>query len=135
MADHRDFSIGELSRRSGVHIETIRYYEKSGLLPEPPRSAGGHRVYSHDHSRRLSFVRRGRELGFTLDEIRNLLGLVDGGYTCGQVKNAAVTHLKEIRNKIADLRRMERTLTKTVADCEGGAAPECPIVEVLSREP
>lgn len=122
-----------MSTQSGVNIETVRYYEKIGLLPEPPRTAAGHRVYLDDHLKRLTFIRRGRELGFTLVEIRNLLGLVDGGYTCGKVKDAAQTHLDDIRRKIADLRRMERALDKTVARCEGGAAPECPIVEVLSR--
>jgi MerR family mercuric resistance operon transcriptional regulator len=128
----RDISIGELSRRSGVNIETIRYYEKIGLLPPPPRTEGGHRLYPDDHLKRLTFIRRCRELGFTVDEIRNLLGLVEGGYICGGVKDAALTHLKDIRRKIADLRRMERTLAKTVARCEGGTIPECPIVDVLS---
>lgn len=129
----RDLTIGEMSRQSGVNVETIRYYEKIGILPEPPRTDAGHRVYLDDHLKRLNFVRRSRELGFTLDEIRNLLGLVDGGYTCGKVKDAALTHLDDIRRKIADLRRMETALDKTVAQCEGGAAPQCPIVDVLSR--
>ncbi len=132
MAGKRDFSIGELSRRSGVNIETIRYYEKAGLVPPPPRTAGGHRLYPDGHLKRLVFIRRSRELGFTLDEIRNLLGLVEGGYTCGEVQEAALTHLKDIRRKIADLRRMERTLAETAARCEGGTAPECPIIDVLT---
>ncbi|MBA3562581.1 MAG: helix-turn-helix domain-containing protein [Gammaproteobacteria bacterium] len=130
----RDFSIGELSRRSGVNIETIRYYERIGLLPPPPRTEGGHRLYPDNHLKRLVFIRRSRELGFTLDEIRNLLGLVEGGYTCGEVKDAAFTHLKDIRRKIADLRRMERTLTETAARCEGGDAPDCPIMDSLFEE-
>jgi MerR family transcriptional regulator, mercuric resistance operon regulatory protein len=124
-------SIGTLSRRTGVHIETVRYYEKIGLLPPPPRTEGGHRLYSDDQLKRMTFIRRSRELGFTLDEIRNLLGLVEGGYTCGEVRNAALTHLKDIRRKIADLRRMERTLAETAARCEGGDAPECPIMDAL----
>jgi MerR family mercuric resistance operon transcriptional regulator len=128
----RDFSIGELSHRSGVNIETARYYEKIGLLPPPPRTEGGHRLYSDDHLKRLTFIRRSRELGFTLDKIRNLLGLVEGGYTCGEVRDAALMHLKDIRRKIADLRRMERTLAETAARCEGGTTPECPIIDVLS---
>lgn len=134
MAENRGVGIGELSRRSGVNIETIRYYEKIGILPPPPRTEGGHRLYGDDHLKRLMFIRRSRELGFTLDEIRNLLGLVEGGYTCGEVKNAALAHLNDIRRKIADLRRMERTLSETAARCEGGDAPECPIMEALFQE-
>lgn len=131
----QEFSIGRLSERTGVNIETIRYYEKIGLLPPPPRTEGGHRLYPERHLRRLVFIRRSRELGFTLDEIRNLLGLVEGGHACGDVKNAALAHLRNIREKIADLRRMERTLADTAALCEGGSAPDCPIVDVLSGEP
>ncbi|MBA3519433.1 MAG: helix-turn-helix domain-containing protein [Rhizobiales bacterium] len=130
----REFSIGELSQRTGVNIETIRYYEKIRLLPPPPRTGGGHRVYPDAHLRRLVFIRRSRELGFTLDEIRNLLGLVEGGGACGEVRDAALAHLKNVRRKITDLRRMERTLAETAAQCEGGRAPECPIIDVLSRE-
>jgi len=130
---NRDHTIGKLSKATGVNVETIRYYEKIGLLPEPPRSAGGHRLYSDGHLKRLGFIRRGRELGFTLEEIRNLLGLVDGGYTCGEVRAAALEHLANIRRKIADLKRMERTLSGTAARCKGGDAPDCPIVDALFR--
>jgi MerR family mercuric resistance operon transcriptional regulator len=129
----RDLSIGQLSDLTGVGIETIRYYEKAGLLPKPPRTAGGHRLYENDHIKRLIFIRRSRELGFTLGEIRNLLAMVDGGYTCGQVQRAALDHLNSIRSKIQDLRRMEKTLATTAARCKGGRAPACPIIEVLSR--
>ena len=134
MSGNPEFGIGALSRRTAVNIETIRYYEKIGLLPSPPRTEGGHRLYRDAHMKRLIFIRRSRELGFTLDEIRNLLGLVEGGYACGQVQEAALDHLKNIRRKIADLRRMERTLAETAARCEGGTAPDCPIIDVLSQE-
>ena len=78
---------GALAARTGCNIETIRYYERIGLLPPPPRSAGGHRLYGRDLVKRLTFVRRSRDLGFTLKEIRELLRLVDGGtYTCGEVE-------------------------------------------------
>jgi MerR family transcriptional regulator, mercuric resistance operon regulatory protein len=127
----RGFSIGELSRQTGVNIETIRYYEKIGLLPPPLRTEGGHRLYPDRHLKRLTFIRRGRELGFTLDKICNLLGLVEGGYTCAEVQQPARAHLASIRCKIADLRRMERTLTETVARCQGGDVPECPIMDAL----
>jgi MerR family mercuric resistance operon transcriptional regulator len=132
MAPLQDFTIGQLSKQTGVGIETLRYYEKVGLLPKPSRTAGGHRLYTSDHLKRLRFIRHSRELGFTLGEIRNLLALVDGGYTCGQMKMTALQHLKDIRLKISNLRKMERTLAKTAARCQGGNAPVCPIVEVLS---
>lgn len=130
----RELTIGGLSERSGVNIETIRYYERIGLLPAPPRSQGGHRLYSAEHQKRLVFIRRSRELGFTLDEIRNLLGLMEGHHTCGEVQAVAVEHLKDVRAKITDLRRMERTLAVTVARCAGGNAPDCPILDALAGE-
>ncbi len=132
----RDLGIGALSRGTGVNIETIRYYERIGILPPPPRSRGGHRVYSVDHMKRLAFVRRSRELGFSLQEVRGLLGLVDGGeVTCDQVKTMTLGHLDEVRQRIADLRRMERVLREMAATCEGGNVPECPIIDTLFRAP
>jgi MerR family mercuric resistance operon transcriptional regulator len=131
---HHEFGIGELSKRTGVNIETVRYYERVGLLPLPPRSSGGHRLYPEAHLKRLVFIRRSRELGFSLDGIRDLLRMVEGGYGCGDVQDMALAHLKTIRSKIADLRRMERTLADTAALCEGGTAPDCPIIDVLSQE-
>lgn len=125
-------AIGELSRLTAVNIETIRYYERVGILPAPPRSQGGRRVYGLEHAQRLKFVRRSRELGFTLEEIRNLLSLKESGHACGEVKAAALSHLESIRGKISDLSRMERTLTQIVALCEGGDAPDCPILSTLS---
>lgn len=128
-------TIGRLSKRTGCNIETIRYYERIGLLPKPPRTEGGHRLYINDHIKRLTFVRRSRELGFTLDEVRELLNLVDGGdYTCGEVLTLTAQHLNEVRQKIKDLRRLEKTLKTIVADCQGGEVPECPIVDALFGE-
>ena len=127
-----EFSIGGLSERSGVHIETIRSYEKISVMPKPARSASGYRVYGNDHARRLHFVRRGRELGFSLDELRGLLRLVDGhAYTCREVHELTVEHLKDIRQKIADLRRLERAMSEMAARCTGGQVPECPIIDAL----
>ncbi|MDH0614135.1 MULTISPECIES: helix-turn-helix domain-containing protein [Hyphomicrobiales] len=127
-----EFSIGVLSERSGVNIETIRYYEKIGVMPEPARSAGGYRVYGNDHTRRLHFVRRGRELGFSLDELRGLLQLVDGhAHTCQEVHALTIEHLKDIRQKIADLRRLERVMSDMAAQCSGDQVPECPIIDAL----
>ena len=127
-----DSSIGKLSRRSGVNIETIRFYERVGILPKPPRSLGGHRLYDEAHEKRLRFVRRSRELGFSLDEVRELLRLVDGGrYTCGEVKAITLNHLTDVRHKIADLRRLARTLATVAERCRGSRVPDCPIVDAL----
>lgn len=129
-----EFTIGALSKRTGCHIETIRYYERISLMPPPPRSPGGHRLYDGGHARRLGFIRRSRELGFSLEEIRALLGLADDtGVDCGAVKAITLDHLQTVRDKIRDLRRLERTL-KTVSDaCVGGVVPNCPIIEALYR--
>ena len=126
------FSIGELSRLTGVNAETIRYYEKIGMVPPPPRARNGRRVYGPSERRALAFVRRSRNLGFTLDEIRALLEI--GGpekAPCGQVREIASRHLKDVRIKIADLRRLERVLADTIAKCSIGRALRCPIIEVL----
>jgi MerR family mercuric resistance operon transcriptional regulator len=133
----QEFSIGRLSKHTGCKVETIRYYEKADLLPPPPRTAGGHRLYGSDHAKRLGFIRRGRELGFSLDEIRALLRLADGGeYNCGEVKEITIHHLQSVKEKIRDLRKLERTLTAISHECEGGIAPDCPIIEALfSRYP
>ena len=128
----RGILIGELSRRANVNIETIRYYERTRVMPPPPRTEGGHRVYDEEHLKRLSFVRRCRELGFGLDSVKEMLRMVDGGdVTCEQVRTIAQGHLDDVRQKIADLIRMEKTLNKTVSGCEGGGNPDCPIIEAL----
>ena len=125
-------SIGTLSKQSGVNIETIRYYEKIGVMPAPPRSAGGYRLYAPDHLKRLGFVRRGRQLGFSLDELRGLLQLVDGhAYTCAEVHALTLQHLTEVRRKIVDLRRLERVMTDMVAQCTEDLVPECPVIDAL----
>ena len=127
-----DLTIGALSARSGVNIETIRYYEKIGVMPSPTRSASGYRIYGPEHVRRLHFVRRGRELGFGLDELRGLLRLVDGHtYTCEEVHALTVEHLTDIRQKIADLRRLERVMSDMAAQCTRDQVPECPIIDAL----
>lgn len=123
-----------MSREIGCNIETIRYYERIGIFPNPPRSEGGHRLYGEIHRARLLFIRRSRELGFTLKQIRDLLGLIDSGkYTCGEVKIIAQEHLQEIRSKISVLNNLEKTLSGIVAKCGNGTIPECPIIDVLSK--
>jgi MerR family mercuric resistance operon transcriptional regulator len=122
---------GGLAARTGCNIETIRYYERVGLLP-PPRSAGGHRLYGEGLMRRLNFVRRSRDLGFSIEEIRELLRLVDGGtYTCAEVERLARDHVREIRRKISDLRKLEKVLETMAAQCSGAAVPDCPIIDAL----
>ncbi len=126
---------GALSVRTGCNIETIRYYERIGLLPDPPRSKGGHRHYADDHLKRLNFIRRSRELGFTIEEVRGLLGLVDGGsYTCAEVETMTLDHLQNVRAKITDLKTIEKVLTEMVSQCDGGQVPECPVIDVLFGE-
>lgn len=129
--------IGELSRRTGVHIETIRYYERIKMLPVPPRTASGRRVYGPAETRTISFIRRSRELGFTLDEIRALLALSakNGQDACAEVRGLAARHRREVRAKIADLRAMERVLADAVRRCDAGEAPGCPLIDTLSRAP
>jgi MerR family transcriptional regulator, mercuric resistance operon regulatory protein len=127
-------SIGELSRRTGVNIETIRYYERVKMLPAPPRTASGRRIYGPAETRSLAFIRRSRELGFTLDEIRTLLALAteNGKAACAEVRELAAGHLEEVRAKIADLRGMERVLAEAVRSCDAGELPGCPMIDALS---
>lgn len=128
----RGLTIGELSGRTGVHIETIRYYEKAGMLPAPPRTPGGRRIYGLREERTLTFIRRARELGFTSEAVRGLLALGETGTaTCAEVRIIAVRHLEDIRAKVADLRKLERLLSKTVARCSGDQVPECAVLNVL----
>jgi MerR family mercuric resistance operon transcriptional regulator len=127
-----DLAIGTLSRLSGVNIETIRYYERVNMLAPPPRTAGGRRIYGLNDLRILVFIRRARELGFSLNEIRALLRL--GGpakASCREVREIAAHHLEDIRRKLGDLKKLERLLARTVARCSGRVAPECPILDIL----
>ena len=134
LASPETLSIGELSRRTGVNIETIRYYERIKMLPAPPRTCSGRRVYGPTEMRSLSFIRRSRELGFTHDEIRALLALSaeDGKNTCGEVRGVAARHLADIRAKFVDLRAMARVLADAVQRCDAGEMPGCPLIDTLS---
>lgn len=135
--DHRSVKIlrrGDLARLTGCNLETIRYYETIGVMPEPPRSSKNYRVYDDSHVTRLRFVMRARGLGFTLDEVRDLLAMVDGGQqTCGEVQALATAHLASVRAKIADLKRIEQVLSSTVAQCTGDDVPECPVIDALTE--
>jgi MerR family mercuric resistance operon transcriptional regulator len=128
-------AIGRLSQRTGTKVETIRYYERVGLLPAPARSAGGYRLYDVEHLKRLTFIRRARALGFSIDEVRTLLKLADERTRpCAEVRVVAEAHLSDIRAKIADLKAMERVLRDTVARCVKGTGSHCPVIEALYRE-
>ncbi len=128
-------AIGILSKRTGCNVETIRYYERVRLLPAPPRSTGGYRVYGTEHIGRLTFIRRARTLGFSIDEVRTLLKLADERKRpCAEVRLVAEAHLTDVRTKIADLRRMERVLKATVAQCAVGRRTDCPLIEALYRD-
>ncbi len=123
---------GELAKKVGCNIETVRYYEQIGLLPNPPRAANGHRIYSEKLERRLIFIIRSRDLGFSIAELYGLLGLVDHhNYTCGEVKDLTNAHLQTVRTKIADLQNLEASLAGMVSKCSGGEIPECPIIDEL----
>lgn len=123
---------GRVAKLVGCNLETIRYYEQVGLMPQPPRSEGGHRVYDEVLVRRLRFIRRGRELGFSQAELRDLLRLADGeDDVCAEVKAVTEQHLESVRAKIADLRIIERTLQDMVMQCTDTAVPECPVIDAL----
>lgn len=125
-------TIGVLSKKTACHIETIRYYERIGLLSKPPRTEGGHRLYGKEQLKRLVFIRRCRDLGFSLEEIRTLFKLVDGErYTCQEVKGVTEQHLREVSKKIAALRRLQKILRSISSQCEGGLVSDCPIIESL----
>lgn len=124
--------IGKLAAETGVNIETIRYYERVELLSAPARTGGGHRIYDADHVQCLTFIRRSRELGFSLDDIRTLLALSDGRRDRA-AKELTLRHLDDVRGKIASLRRLERALKGMTEACKPGDQNSCPIFEALSQ--
>jgi MerR family mercuric resistance operon transcriptional regulator len=131
-----EITISKLAKAASVNIETIRYFEKIGIMPEPPRNSSGYRIYSTPHLERLSFVRRSRELGFSQPEVRKLLNLVDEhNYTCAEVRDMTARHLLSVRDKIKDMRKLEKALANMVSECAGGDIPDCPIVDILSALP
>lgn len=127
-------AIGALSKRTGSKVETIRYYERVGLLPPPGRSAGGYRLYETGHLKRLTFVRRARALGFSIDEVRRLLDLADHRRRpCAEARALAAAHLEDVRAKIADLQAMKQVLEETVARCADGRDAHCALIDALYR--
>jgi MerR family copper efflux transcriptional regulator len=127
------FSIGQLAKKANVNLETIRFYERKGLLPEPPRNKSGHRQYSIKDLRRTEFIKRTQSLGFSLQEISDLLSLrMESGKTCGDVKQRVKGKLIDIEEKIETLQRMREVLLRLETNCPGkGPLNECPILETL----
>ena len=127
---------GTLAKKSGVNVETVRFYEKQGLIPEPPRNASNYRMYPEDAVRRLQFIRRAQELGFTLKEIRDLLSLrATPGVQCADVRGRAEEKVRDIDERVRTLRSIRKALSRLIAECSGsGAVTDCPILEALDPE-
>lgn len=124
---------GELAKRAGVNVETLRFYERKGLLPEPPRRESGIRKYPEESVTRIRFIKRAQELGFSLDEIQELLALrMKSNTPCAEIKSRAERKIAVIKQKIADLRMIERALNKLTTACSGqGPVSHCPILDNL----
>ena len=130
----KPLTIGKVSTQTGCNIETIRFYEREGILPKPQRTSGGHRIYNRTQIERIVFIRRCRELGFSMDEIRQLLSVVDqNNISCERVKEIAQHHLEDIALRIEDLRKMEYTLSELARQCSGMDVPDCPIIDALQK--
>lgn len=129
-----DLTIGKLADAAGVNVETIRYYQRRGLLDEPAKPQGGHRRYTPDQVKRIRFIKRAQALGFTLTEVSGLLQL-NGGYACAETQALALRKLALIERKIADLTAMRDVLGGLVQQCNAGNdGAACPIIDVLARE-
>jgi MerR family mercuric resistance operon transcriptional regulator len=126
--------IGELSNLTGVGVEAIRYYERIGLLPPPRRTAGGRRSYDNTSRQTLSFIKRSRQLGFSLEDIRALLTLRASKPCCVDVKTIAERHLDLVRSKLQLLREMEAILSETIALCPGDESTDCPVLNILGSQ-
>lgn len=128
--------ISEAAQASGCHLETIRYYERIGLMPAPTRTGSGYRAYSAQDVERLRFITRGRDLGFSLDEIRSLMRLdQDGELACEDVTRLAREHLVDVQARIRDLERVARELQRTIGSCSGGVRAQCTILDALKHSP
>ncbi|WP_346294995.1 helix-turn-helix domain-containing protein [Rhodopseudomonas sp. P1] len=129
--DH--LAIGDLGRQTDTKVETIRYYERIGLLSAPARTSGNYRAYTTEHLNRLSFIRRARDLGFSLDQIRALLDLSDDRTrSCDAIDAIAKQHLAEVDRKIADLQALRRELNYMITQCDCDTVADCRIIEALS---
>ncbi len=132
--DQQTFSTGQLAKQANCKVETVHYYEKTGIMPEPGRSEGGHRIYTLTHLKRLNFIRRCRDLGFTIEQVKELLRFIDEpDHYCGEVKAMAMLQAREVQQKIDDLTRLKAALNQMVAQCKGQnySIDNCPIIDAL----
>ena len=132
------YAIGELAEKTGIKVVTIRFYEREGLLPPPPRTPGGHRLYDGKALKRLFFIARARALGFPLARVRLLLSLADGALAggenaCAEAERLAARHLAEVQEKVRELQALERVLKDMVERCREDSLPDCPLIETLFR--
>jgi len=129
----KNLKIGQLAKKAKVKVETVRYYERRGLLPDPPRRESGYRIYSEDDVTRIQFIKHAQKLGFTLNEVSELLSLrVDPDTTCADVRKRAEIKLNDIEGKIRALQQMKIALTRLVKLCKGGSSTECSILQALN---
>lgn len=129
------YAIGDLARQTGTKVETIRWYERDGIMPSPVRTAGGHRAYSQVHLDRLAFIRHARELGFPLEDVRQLLRLADNPErSCDQADALARSHLAGVRSRITRLQALEAELARMIAACGRGRVADCRVIEVLADQ-
>ena len=131
----RGITIGQLAKSARVNLETVRYYERIGLIANPPRTGGGHRSYGQEAVKQLAFVRRARDLGFSIPDIRALLTLAaPGRNSCSEVKSVAKAHLVSVQTKLAGLVRLEAILSATIAQCGEHPPPDCPVLDMLDSD-
>ncbi|MEQ8246654.1 MAG: helix-turn-helix domain-containing protein [Alphaproteobacteria bacterium] len=129
----REFTIGQLAGRTSCKVQTIRYYEQVGLMPEPMRTEGNQRRYGTPHLDRLSFIRHSRELGFSLEVIRELLNLADDpDRSCEAADGIARRQLHQVESRIKRLQALKRELKRMIVQCHGGKIAECRVIEVLA---
>ena len=125
-------TIGRLARQAGVNLETVRYYERVGIMPAPDRTEGGHRSYATEHAERLKFIRRSRELGFGIETIRRLISVGEAEtQACCEVRDMAKDQIASIDAKISDLTRLRQVLQRAVVDCGDGTEVRCPVIRQL----
>jgi MerR family mercuric resistance operon transcriptional regulator len=128
------FTVGKLAKKAKCKVETVHYYEKIGLMPEPPRTEGGHRIYDEIHAKRLNFIRRSRELGFKIKQIKELLKFIDEpNHYCGEVKAMVTLQVREVQQKIDDLQRLKLALIGMLSQCKGSgySIDNCSIIDAL----
>lgn len=131
-----NLTIGKLAEATGVKVETIRYYERAGLIAPPARTSGNYRAYDAADLERLRFIRRTRDLGFALEEVRAMLNLASQhDQPCGTIDAIAAEHLRQVDHKIADLQGLRRELSTIIASCAGGSMDDCRILEAFGDRP